>query len=228
MSESVGILYLVATPIGNLGDVTFRAIEVLKNVDFVICEDSRRSGMLLKRLGIKKKLVALHEHTPFEKQKAIVEELTKGSHAALISDAGTPLISDPGFELVRDAIRTGIRIEAIPGPTAFVQALILSGLPVHRFSFFGYLPQKEKARRDALSDLAKTPNTLIFYESPYRLLKTLKDMNDVFGERKASVSRELTKKFEETVRGTLSELLGHFSGKKILGEFVIVVEGMKE
>ena len=228
MNEAGGILYLVATPIGNLGDITLRAIEMLKRVDFVICEDSRHSGLLMKHLGLRKKFRTLHEQTRFEKQKSIVEELKNGSSAALISDAGTPLISDPGFELVREAIRSGIKIETVPGPSAFVSALILSGLPSHRFTFIGYLPQKEKARRDALGELAGTPNTLIFYESPYRLLKALKAMIEVLGDRKASVSRELTKKFEETVRGTLSEIRSYFEAKKILGEYVIVVEGMNE
>lgn len=220
-----GILYLTATPIGNLGDITLRAIDTLKRVDFVICEDSRRGGMLMKHLGIQKKLKTLHEQTHFEKQKAMLEEIKSGANAALISDAGTPLISDPGFQLVREAINLGIQVEAIPGPTAFVQALILSGLPTHRFSFLGYLPQKEKGKRDALADVANLPGSLIFYESPHRLLKTLKAMLEVFGDRKASVSRELTKKFEETVRGNLFQILGYFGEKKILGEYVIVVEG---
>jgi 16S rRNA (cytidine1402-2'-O)-methyltransferase len=227
-TEQGGILYLVATPIGNLGDITLRAIETLKQVDFLICEDTRRSGMLLKHLGIQKKLKVLNEHTHLEKQKAIVEELANGSSGALISDAGTPLISDPGFQLVREAIQSGIKIEAIPGPSAFVSALILSALPSHRFTFTGYLPQKEKARRDALAELTQTSHTLIFYESPYRLLKTLKAMIEVWGDRKASVSRELTKKFEETVRGTLHEISDYFQAKKVLGEYVIVVEGSKE
>ena len=228
MSEPSGILYLVATPIGNLGDITLRAIETLKRVDFVICEDSRHSGLLMKHLGLQKKFRTLHEQTHSEKQKSIVEELKNGSSAALISDAGTPLISDPGFELVREVIRSGIKIETVPGPSAFVSALILSGLPSHRFLFIGYLPQKEKARHNALAELVNIPYTLIFYESPYRLLKTLKAMIEVFGDRKASVSRELTKKFEETVRGTLSEIRSYFETKKILGEYIIVVEGMKE
>jgi 16S rRNA (cytidine1402-2'-O)-methyltransferase len=223
-----GVLYLVATPIGNLGDITLRAIETFKQVDFVICEDSRRSGMLMKHLGIQKKFRVLNEQTHTDKQKAMVEEMKNGASAAFISDAGTPLVSDPGFELVREAIRSGVRIESIPGPSAFVSALILSGLPSHRFMFLGYLPQKEKGRRDALTELASMPNTLIFYESPYRLLKTLHTMMEVFGDRKASVSRELTKKFEETVRGSLSEILEYFEKKKILGEYVVVVEGMKE
>ena len=188
-----GILYLVATPIGNLADITFRAIEILRHVDFVICEDSRRSGLLLKHFEIKKPFKTYHEHTGPTKKVAILEELKNGQNAALITDAGTPLISDPGFDLVRDAINVGIRVESIPGPTAFVSALILSGLPSHAFTFIGYLPQKEKARVHALQKLIHEPRSLIFYESPYRIQKTLKDMFEVFGDRQVSVSREMTK-----------------------------------
>lgn len=220
-----GILYLVATPIGNLGDITFRAVEILRAVDFVICEDSRRSGLLLKHLEIKKPLKTFHEHTGESKKNSILEELKEGRNAALITDAGTPLISDPGFDLVRDAIAAGIEIQSIPGPTAFVSALIVSALPSHAFTFLGYLPQKEKGRRDALSAVAGEERTLIFYESPYRVQKTLKDILEVLGDRNVSVSREMTKKFEETIRGTLSEVLGQISQKKILGEWVIVVQG---
>lgn len=218
-------LYLVATPIGNLGDITLRAIDVLRQVDFVICEDSRRSGLLLKHLDIKKPFRTFHEHTGPAKKVSILAELKEGRNAALITDAGTPLISDPGFDLVRDSINAGIQIESIPGPSAFVSALILSGLPSHAFTFMGYLPQKEKARRNALRQLTDEPRTLIFYESPYRIQKTLKDMLEILGDRPVSVSREMTKKFEETVRGKLSEVIGHLAGKKILGEWVIVVHG---
>lgn len=224
MTEA-GILYLVATPIGNLADITLRAIDVLRQVDFVICEDSRRSGLLLKHLEIKKPFKTYHEHTGPPKKIAILEELKSGRSAALITDAGTPLISDPGFDLVRDAISAGIRVESIPGPSAFVSALILSGLPSHAFTFIGYLPQKEKARTHALQKLMHEPRTLIFYESPYRIQKTLKDMFDVFGDRPASVSREMTKKFEETIRGKLSDIIGALAGRKILGEWAIVVQG---
>ncbi len=222
---SAGVLYLVATPIGNLGDITFRAVQILREVDFVICEDSRRSGLLLKHLEIKKPFRTFHEHSGESKKNSILEELKQGKSAALITDAGTPLISDPGFDLVRDAIEMGIRIESIPGPTAFVSALIVSGLPSHAFAFLGYLTQKEKARRDALKKLADEPRTLIFYESPYRVLKTLKDMLEILGDRPVSVSRELTKKFEETIRGKISDMIGRLSEKKALGEWVIVVHG---
>lgn len=216
---------MVATPIGNLGDMTLRAIEILRRVDFVICEDSRRSGLLLKHLEIKKRFRTFHEHTVESKKKAILEDLEKGRTAALITDAGTPLISDPGFDLVRDAIKAGIQIESIPGPTAFVSALILSGLPSHAFTFLGYLPQKEKARKHALQNLMDESRTLIFYESPYRIQKTLTDMLEVWGDRRASVSKEITKKFEETFRGRFSDIISSLAGKKILGEWVIVVQG---
>lgn len=221
-------LYLVATPIGNLGDMTLRAIETLREVDFVICEDTRRSGALLKHLQISKPLKSLHDHTPKAKQQVILEELKKGARAALISDAGTPLISDPGLPFVRDAIRAGLRVEAIPGPTAFVNALIVSGLPVHAFTFLGYLPQKDKARREALEAVGRESRTLIFYESPHRIVKTLNAMVAILGDREASVSREMTKKFEETVRGKLSEILPHFEGKKVMGELTMVVAGATE
>ncbi|MBI4395345.1 MAG: 16S rRNA (cytidine(1402)-2'-O)-methyltransferase [Candidatus Omnitrophica bacterium] len=220
-----GVLYLVATPIGNLGDITFRAVQTLREVDFVICEDSRRSGMLLKHFEIKKPLRSFHDHSSKSKQESVIHELKEGRRAAYITDAGTPLISDPGFTLVRDALEAGIRIESIPGPSAFVNALVISGLPTHSFAFIGYLPQKEKARRDALHELQDEPRTLIFYESPYRLLRTLEDMRDIFGDREASVSREMTKKFEETVRGNLSEISAYFEKRKILGEWVIVIAG---
>lgn len=223
--KPAGTLYLVATPIGNLGDITLRAIDILRQVDFVICEDSRRSGLLLKHLEIKKPFKTLHEHTSEAKKSWMLDTLKNGQQAALITDAGTPLISDPGFDLVRDAIKAGILVESIPGPTAFVSGLILSGLPCHSFSFFGYLPQKEKARQNVLRELAGEPRTLIFYESPYRIMKTLKDMLDVLGDRDISLSRELTKKFEETIRGKISESITFLNDKKILGEWVIVAQG---
>lgn len=223
-----GVLYLISTPIGNLGDITLRAIEILRAVDFVICEDTRRSGILLKHLGIKKPFRSYHDHTPKETEEALVRELQEGGQAAYLTDSGTPLISDPGFGLVRAAIRAGIRIEAIPGPSAFVNALVLSGLPVHAFTFVGYLPPKQKAREDVLGRIANERRTLIFYESPHRLLNALEDMLHIFGDRKASVSREMTKKFEETKRGTISEILDYFSAKKVIGELTIVVSGEVE
>jgi len=228
VQPSSGILYLVATPIGNLEDITLRAVRLLREVDFVICEDSRHSGILLKHLEIKKPLRVFHDHTQKVKLDSLIQELQNGSQAAYVTDAGTPLVSDPGFALVQAALNAGVRIESIPGPTAFVAALIVSGLPTHVFTFVGYLPQKEKAKRDALQNLEGEQRTLIFYESPYRVLKTLKAMLDIFGDRRASVSRELTKKFEETVRGRLSEILAYFEKKKILGEWAIVVSGKED
>lgn len=227
VNKESGILYLVATPIGNLEDITFRAVRILREVDFVICEDSRRSKTLLAHFDIRKPIRILHDHTSQSKLQTFIAELQAGARSALISDAGTPLISDPGFPLVRGLIRVGVRVEAVPGPTAFVNALIVSALPAHSFTFVGFLPPKEKARRDMLGEFVHERRTLIFYESPYRILRTLKDMIDVLGDRQASVSREMTKKFEETVRGTLSSILSHFENKKILGEWVIVVSGQR-
>ena len=220
-----GTLYLVATPIGNLADITIRAVDILKHVDFVICEDTRHSGQLLKHFGVSKPLRTLHDHSPASVVQTICSELKTGASAALISDAGTPLISDPGFPLVREAVRAGVRVESIPGPTALISALIVSGLPMHEFTFVGYLPQKEKARCNRLKALASEQRTLIFYESPHRIVKMLKNLADCFGDRNVSVSRELTKKFEETVRGTLAEVSAQVAQKKILGEWVVVVEG---
>ena len=220
-----GTLYLTATPIGNLKDITLRALEVLRTVDFVMCEDTRRSGLLLAAYEIKKPLESLHDHTPLLKQERMLEKIKEGASAALISDAGTPLISDPGFPFVRNAIRTGLRVESIPGASALVSALVVSGLPVNEFTFVGYLPQKYKARREKLAALKAERRTVIFHESPYRVLKTLRAMLEVLGDRPISVSRELTKKFEETVRGSVAEILNKFEGRNMRGEFVLVVSG---
>ncbi len=216
-------LYLVATPIGNLKDITLRALEILKSVDFIICEDTRRSGMLLSHFEIKKPLRVLNDHTREGKLEALLRELESVQSAALISDAGTPLISDPGFPLVREAIKRGIKIESIPGPVAFVNALIMSNLPANEFTFVGYLAPKQKKRCDQLAALKEECRTLVFYESPHRLLRMLEDALSVLGDREAFVAREMTKKFEETFRGKISEILKQFESRKILGEFVIVV-----
>ncbi len=228
MNESVGILYLVATPIGNLFDVTGRALEILRTVDLVACEDTRRTGLLLHHLGIKKPLQSFHEHSGTGKLELIVNMLVSGKKIALVSDAGTPLISDPGLPLVRQAITNGVQVEAIPGPSALINALILSGFSCEPFSFYGFLPQKEKRRRELFSKLVQDEKTLIFYESPYRVVRTLKDISEIFGSRKISVAREMTKKFEEVVRGNAEEVLVHFEKKNPKGEFVIVIEGAKE
>ena len=225
MNQSSGILYLVGTPIGNLADITVRAQEVLRAVDLVACEDTRTSGFLLHHLGIKKPLQSFHEHSGRGKSQSLIDALLSGKNIALVSDAGTPLISDPGFPLVREAIAQGICVESIPGPSALVSALILSGFSCEPFIFYGFLPQKEKKRRELLTEAAREKKTLIFYESPYRLLKALKDIAEIFGERPIAVCRELTKKFEEVVRGSAKEVLIHFEKKKPKGEFVIVIEG---
>jgi 16S rRNA (cytidine1402-2'-O)-methyltransferase len=225
MNPSKGTLYVVATPIGNLADITYRAVDTLRKVDFVICENSRHSGILLTHFEIKKPFRVVNDHTSKSRQEALIGELENGSSAALISDAGTPLISDPGFPLVREALRLGIRVEGVPGPAAFTNALVTSGLPVNEFTFVGYLPQKEKKRRDKLAVLETEPRTLIFYESPYRIEKSLKDVLDMLGDREIYVTREMTKKFEEMFRGPVSEVLEAIKKRKILGEFTVVVAG---
>ena len=218
-------LYLVPTPIGNLGDITLRAIEVLKEVDLVLAEDTRKSGILLKHFQISKPVHSHHKFNEHRTLESLVQRLMGGTSIALITDAGTPGISDPGFLLVRACIEQGIDIESLPGPTAFVPALVNSGLPCERFVFEGFLPQK-KGRQKRFKELSAETRTMIFYESPYRLVKTLTQMAEYFGpERKGSISRELTKVYEETVRGTLQELALHFSKGTVKGEIVIVVEG---
>lgn len=218
-------LYLVPTPIGNLEDITLRAINILKSVDVVLAEDTRTSGHLLKHLGISKPLQSYHIHNEHQTVQRIVARLLKGESMALVSDAGTPAVSDPGFLLVRECIKNDIEIECLPGPTAFVPALVNSGLPSDRFTFEGFLPHK-KGRHTRLTELKEEERTMIFYESPHRLLKSLEQFAEYFGtDRQASVSRELTKMFEETVRGTLTEIIAYFAEKTIKGEIVIVVAG---
>ena len=218
-------LYLVPTPIGNLEDITFRAINTLKNVDLILAEDTRTSGFLLKHYEISKPLLSHHKFNEHKTSENIVNRILAGESVALISDAGTPGISDPGFFLVKHCVDQGIEVECLPGATAFVPALVNSGLPSDRFCFEGFLPQK-KGRQTKLNELAEECRTMIFYESPHRLVKTLQQFADAFGaERKASVSRELTKLHEENARGSLSELITHFSSKNVKGEIVIIVEG---
>lgn len=220
-------LFLVPTPIGNLEDMSFRAVRILKEVDLILAEDTRTSGNLLKHYDISNKLFAYHQFNEHKVLQRLVERLTHGESMALITDAGTPGISDPGFLLVRECIKTNIEVECLPGPVAFIPALVSSGLPVNRFFFEGFLPHK-KGRQTRLKELAAMPYTLVFYESPHRLIKSLQQFTGVFGpDRKASVSRELTKMHEETVRGTLQELIDHFQNKTVKGEIVIVV-GQKE
>ncbi len=218
-------LYLVPTPIGNLGDITLRAIEVLKEVDLVLAEDTRKSGILLKHFQISKPLFSHHKFNEHRTLESLVNRILGGTTIALITDAGTPGISDPGFLLVRACIEQEIPVESLPGPTAFVPALVNSGLPCERFVFEGFLPQK-KGRQKRLTELSLESRTMVLYESPYRLVKTLVQMAEHFGpERKGSVSRELTKIHEETVRGSLIELAQHFEKTSVKGEIVIVVEG---
>ena len=218
-------LYIVPTPVGNLDDMTLRAIRVLEEVDFVLAEDTRTSGFLLRHLGISNPMVSFHKFNEHGTAAHISERIAGGESAALVSDAGTPGISDPGFLLVRQCIGDGVEVEALPGATAFVPALVESGLPSDRFCFEGFLPQK-KGRAARLAALAEEPRTMIFYESPFRVVKTLEQLSAVMGsERPASVSRELTKKFGETRRGTLAGLAGHFRERGTKGEFVIVVGG---
>lgn len=218
-------LYIIATPIGNLGDISFRAVEILKKVDLILAEDTRTSGVLLKHYEISRPLQSFHNFNEHKIVGTLIERLKKGEQMALISDAGTPGISDPGFLIARACIQAGLKIECPPGATAFVPALIKSGLPSDRFVFEGFLPQK-KGRQTLLKKLAGEERTMIFYESPYRLVKTLTQLSEYFGpDRQASVSRELTKMFEETVNGTLNEILLHFQLKEVKGEIVLVVAG---
>jgi 16S rRNA (cytidine1402-2'-O)-methyltransferase len=218
-------LYLVPTPIGNLGDITLRAIEVLKEVDLILAEDTRKSGILLKHLQISKALLSHHKFNEHRTLDSILQRILGGSDIALISDAGTPGISDPGFLLVRACLDKGIEVESLPGATAFVPALLNSGLPSERFVFEGFLPQK-KGRQKRLKELASETRTMVFYESPYRLVKTLTQLAEHLGQqRRGSVSRELTKVHEETRRGNLTDLAAYFSQSKVKGEIVIVVEG---
>jgi 16S rRNA (cytidine1402-2'-O)-methyltransferase len=223
----MGKLYLVPTPIGNLEDMTLRAIKVLKDVDAVLAEDTRTSGKLLKHFDINTPLQSHHMHNEHKQVDTLVQKMKDGATYALISDAGTPAISDPGFLLTRACVENDIEVECLPGATAFVPALVNSGLPNDRFVFEGFLPVK-KGRQTRLLELAEETRTMVFYESPHKLLKTLTHFAEYFGEdRPVSVSRELTKLYEETIRGTVAEVLEHFNNKAPKGEFVIVVAGKK-
>jgi 16S rRNA (cytidine1402-2'-O)-methyltransferase len=219
------MLYLVPTPLGNLKDMTLRGIEVLQSVDVILCEDTRTSSKLLQHYQIQKPLSPYHQHNEHKIVGHLIDQLKSGKTFALITDAGTPAISDPAFLLVRDCIKEGIKVECLPGATAFVPALVNSGIPTNRFVFEGFLPLK-KGRQTLLKLLATEPRTIILYESPMRLVKTLKELALYFGaDRLASVSRELTKMFEENKQGTLQELAVHFEAKAVKGEIVIVVAG---
>lgn len=216
------LLYLVATPIGNLGDITYRAVEVLKSVDKILAEDTRTSGVLLKHYDITTPMESFHAFNEHQKVNQVIDRLKKDERLALITDAGTPGISDPGFLLVREALKNDITLESLPGATAFVPALVQSGFPCDRFIFEGFLPAK-KGRQTKLNLLVDESRTIILYESPHRLLKTLEQLGELMTERMVSVSRELTKKFEETVTGTFEEVIDHFKNGTVKGEFVIVI-----
>ena len=216
-------LFVVPTPIGNLGDITLRSIEVLKSVDLILAEDTRTSSKLLKHYDIDTPVESFHMHNEHKKLESIINKLRTDFEIALISDAGTPGISDPGFLLVRECINNEVEVECLPGPTAFVPALVSSGLPCDRFSFEGFLPVK-KGRTKRLKELSAETKTMVFYESPHRILKTLNDLSNYFNdESQISVSRELTKLYEETFRGTIKESVEHFEKNKTKGEFVIVL-----
>ncbi len=218
-------LYIVPTPIGNLEDITLRAINTLKMVDLILAEDTRTSAFLLKHLGIEKRMFSHHKFNEHATSGFVVERIAAGESVALISDAGTPGISDPGFLLVRRCVEEGVEVETLPGATACIPALIQSGFPCDRFCFEGFLPQK-KGRSKHLASLATEERTMIFYESPYRVVKSLEQFAETFGsERKVSITRELSKKFEQTVRGTIAEVTEHFRQNEPKGEFVMVVEG---
>jgi 16S rRNA (cytidine1402-2'-O)-methyltransferase len=218
-------LYLVPTPIGNLGDITLRALDILKSVDVILAEDTRTSGVLLKHYQINKPLQSFHIFNEHKAVAALIDRLKKGEVMALISDAGTPGISDPGFLLVREALKNELTIDCLPGATALIPALVKSGFPTDRFVFEGFLPHK-KGKQTLLKKLAEEDRTIIFYESPHRLVKTLEQVKEFFGaSRQTSVSRELTKKFEETKTGTIEEVLEYFTAKEVKGEIVVVISG---
>lgn len=224
----MGKLYVVPTPIGNLEDMTFRAIRILKEADIILAEDTRTSAHLMKHFEIQTKMHSHHKFNEHKTVEHVASRIKAGETIALISDAGTPAISDPGFLLVRECVKAGIEVECLPGATALIPALVVSGLPNDKFCFEGFLPQK-KGRMTRMKELAEEPRTIVFYESPYRVVKTLTQLADHFGEeRQASCSRELSKLHEQTVRGTLKELIAHFTEKEPKGEFVMVVAGKPE
>jgi len=221
-------LYIVPTPIGNLEDITLRSLRILKEVDFILAEDTRQTQKLLKHYKIQKKIISHHKFNEHKTLQHVINRISSGLSAALVSDAGTPCISDPGFLLVRECRRNNIAVECLPGPTAFVPALVNSGFPSDRFIFEGFLPQK-KGRKKRLLALAAEDRTVIFYESPYRLVKTLNEMTEFFGEnRQACVSRELSKIYEENKIGTIKELASYFRQKKVKGEIVIVIKAYEK
>ena len=221
------MLYLVSTPIGNLGDISQRALDTLRSVDYVISEDTRKTGMLLKHFNIKKPQISFREDNEERALPKVLTLLDESKSVALVTDAGTPGVSDPGFLLVRSVLQAGLPLTAIPGPTALIPALILSGLPVHSFTFRGFPPRKSGARRRFLQVDAASPHTLIFYESPHRLIAFMDDALAVYGDRRAAVANDLTKMFETLYRGRLGELVERFKTEPIRGEYVVVIEGLQ-
>ena len=220
------MLYLVPTPVGNMEDITMRALRILREADLILAEDTRTSGNLLRHFDIRKPMLSYHKFNEHQTVASVVERLKAGETIAVVSDAGTPGISDPGFLVVREAVKAGVEVQTLPGATAFVPALVSSGLPCDRFCFEGFLPQK-KGRQTRLNALREETRTMIFYESPHRVVKALEQMEEVFGEeRRCSVCREISKVYEESVRGTISEVLEHFKENEPKGEFVIVIEGI--
>ncbi len=217
----------MATPIGNLEDITLRALRILKEAELVVAEDTRRTGVLLKHYEIKKPLLSYHDHNKAERTQRIIERLKAGEKIALVSDSGTPGISDPGFYLVRKAIESELPVIPIPGPTALISGLVVSGLPTDKFVFEGWLPRKSTQRKRRLKELSQEPRTIIFFESPHRILNSLKDCLLVFGDRQGALCRELTKKFETVRRDKISNLIKEYSDKSPKGEFVVVIEGYK-
>jgi 16S rRNA (cytidine1402-2'-O)-methyltransferase len=223
-----GTLYLVSTPIGNLEDITLRALRVLKEVDLIACEDTRRTRILLAHYGIRTALTSLYDEIERKKGEVLVEKLLDGHSLACVSDAGTPLISDPGYHFVRRAVEQGISVVPVPGPSALVTALSVSGMPSDRFAFFGFLPEKAGRRQSFLRKLRDLPMTLVFYESPRRLVDSLKDIRDTLGDRNVAVARELTKVFEEVIRASAGEVIGQLEGIVVKGEITLLVEGARE
>lgn len=222
------MLILVATPIGNLGDISQRALAALENADVVVSEDTRKTGFLLNHFGIQKPQISFREDNEQRALPKVMEFLELGKNVALVTDAGTPSISDPGFILVRSAIEKAIEVSAVPGPTALIMALVLSGLPVHSFTFRGFPPRKSAARQRWLEIDSGSPHTLIFYESPHRLLAFLQDAQAVYGNRRCAVANDLTKKFETVYRGTLKEVSEQLAREKLLGEYVVVIAGAED
>lgn len=228
MNQIKGKIFLVPTPIGNMGDITGRALEILNQVDIIACEDTRHSGRFLKKFNISKKLISYHDFNESSQALKLKEAVEKGSSIAVITDAGSPGISDPAYRIVRMAIENDIELSALPGANAIIPALTASGLPTDRFFFEGFLPNKSTARKNRLRKLKDYEHTLVFYESPHRIVKCIADINEILGDRVICLSREISKKFEEHIRGTASEVLNKISLKPIKGEIVVVVNGKKD